>query len=130
MTSTLHSPSKVACLCKIGVPTIDKKTGAKFYYLRYVLHDWPDEKCRSILKTIVNAMDDDSIILIDEMVLPDQGVNWQVAQIDLTMLVAHAAMERTETQWSNLFDSVGLTLSRRDTYTPAVYEAVTALVRK
>ncbi|KAI4241941.1 MAG: hypothetical protein L6R42_011153, partial [Xanthoria sp. 1 TBL-2021] len=32
-------------------------TGAKIYYLRHVLHDWPDHKCQEILKHVKDAMD-------------------------------------------------------------------------
>ncbi|CAI6339052.1 unnamed protein product [Periconia digitata] len=75
-------------------------------------------------------MAEDSIILVDDMVLPDQGVTWHVAQVDITMMVAAAAMERTETQWEALYDSVGLKVVRRAVYTPGYYETVTALVKK
>ncbi|KAF2174812.1 S-adenosyl-L-methionine-dependent methyltransferase [Zopfia rhizophila CBS 207.26] len=104
--------------------------GAKFYYLRAVLHDWPDEKCRVILKNTIDASAPDSVILIDDIVTPNKGVNWQVTQIDLTMMVVCAAMERTETQWQNLFDSIGLKIVKRFVYTPSMYETVTAVVPK
>jgi demethylsterigmatocystin 6-O-methyltransferase len=53
-----------------------------------VLHDWSDEKCVAILKNIVPAMEPESQVLIDEVVLPDTGVNWQVAQMDLIMMAS------------------------------------------
>lgn len=39
------------------------------------MHDYPDEKCRIILNNTVAAMDNDSVILIDEVVLPDKGAH-------------------------------------------------------
>ncbi|KAK6392572.1 hypothetical protein LTR65_003703 [Meristemomyces frigidus] len=30
--------------------------GARLYFLRNIMHDWPDDKCRAILGNIVNAM--------------------------------------------------------------------------
>ena len=75
-------------------------------------------------------MGPDSIILVDDIVAPNQGVTWQVTQIDLTMMIAGASMERTEAQWDALFDSVGLRIHRRIVYTPGMYETVTALVHK
>lgn len=75
-------------------------------------------------------MGPDSIILVDDIVAPNQGVTWQVTQIDLTMMIAGASMERTEAQWDALFDSVGLRIHRRIVYTPGMYETVTALVPK
>lgn len=94
------------------------------------MHDWPDEKCEVILKNTIDAMAPDSVILIDDIVTPNKGVNWQVTQLDLTMMVICAAMERTESQWQNLFDSVGLKIVKRFVYTPSMYETVTAVVPK
>lgn len=59
-------------------------------------------------------MSEESVLLIDEMVFPNSGVSWQAAQFDLTMMCAHASMERTQTQWKALLDSVDLKI--RDTW--------------
>jgi demethylsterigmatocystin 6-O-methyltransferase len=83
-----------------------------------------------ILKHQIEAMAEDSIILIDDMVLPNEGVPWQVSQIDVTMMVAGASMERTVSQWNSLYDAVGLKILKQVVYTPGVHETVTALVRK
>jgi demethylsterigmatocystin 6-O-methyltransferase len=98
--------------------------------MRAVLHDWPDNECRVILRNIIDALAPDSVILIDDIVAPNKGVPWQACQIDLTMMVAGAAMERTEAQWQNLLDSVGLKVVTRLVYTLGVYETVTAVVPK
>ena len=47
--------------------------GARAYYIRNVLHDWPDEKCKLILENIKSAMTSESVVLIDEMVIPNLG---------------------------------------------------------
>lgn len=104
--------------------------GAKFYYMRAVLHDWPDEKCRIILQNIIPAMDKKSVILLDEMVLPDTDVHWHATQIDMTMMGSLAAVERTHAQWTSLLDSVGLKITNIYTYTPSIYESVMAVVCK
>ena len=75
----------------------------------------------------MDVMGPDSLILVDDIVTPNKGVNWQVSQIDLTMMVAGASMERTEQQWQELYDSVGLKIVDRAVYTPGMYETVTAL---
>ena len=79
-----------------------------------VLHALPDERCRTVLQNIKYAMSDRSVLVIDEMVFPDSGVSWRAAQFDLMMMCAHASMERTQTQWKALLDSVDLKI--RDTY--------------
>ncbi|KAI1844471.1 hypothetical protein JX266_009358 [Neoarthrinium moseri] len=96
--------------------------GAKFYYLRTVLHNHPDYKVQQILKHIKAAMASDSVLLIDEMVLPESGVNSYTTAIDLTMMSAFAAMERTEAQWRNIITDAGLSLVK--TYPYNNYESV------
>ena len=104
--------------------------GAKFYYLKTVIHNWPDHKVREILQNIIPAMSAHSVILIDEMVLPDSGVNWHATSMDLTMMALLAAVERTRTQWAELLDSVGLKIKKVHIYSPSVYEGVITVVRQ
>ena len=102
--------------------------GAKYYYIAHVLHDWPDEKCREILRNTKAAMSEDSVILIDEMTLPDVGVRSNVTSIDLEMMCAHASQERTLSQWDGLFRAEGLKCIRTWTYNPVVYESIMKVV--
>ncbi len=44
-------------------------------------------------------MNEDAVILIDDMVLPNQGVHWRTTQLDLAMMAGLAAIERIEKQW-------------------------------
>ena len=82
--------------------------GAKVYYLRTVLHDWPDAECGTILKHLRDAMAEDSVIVIDESVIPAKGASIAQMNFDITMLAAAGAMERSEGQWRELLESVGL----------------------
>ncbi|TIA10650.1 S-adenosyl-L-methionine-dependent methyltransferase [Aureobasidium pullulans] len=85
--------------------------GAGAYYMRRVMHDWPDEHCRNILRHIVDAMDEHSKLLIAEAVVPDRvdmrdpSVYW----MDLVMFT-FSGKERTAAQWKDLFESAGLEL--------------------
>ncbi|KAF4449246.1 O-methyl transferase B [Fusarium albosuccineum] len=98
--------------------------GAKFYYLRECLHNHPDHKVRQILRHIKTAMTSDSVLLLDELVLPESGANSTATSLDMTMMVAFAAMERTEAQWRNLLEDVGLRFVHMYTYNPGGYETV------
>ncbi|KAI1078166.1 S-adenosyl-L-methionine-dependent methyltransferase [Whalleya microplaca] len=98
--------------------------GAKFYHLRAVFHNHPPHKVRVLLETIKAAMKPESVLLVDEMVLPEENVNYMAASIDMTILAAFASMERTEAQWKTLFEEVGLRLVRTYTYSPLSYESV------
>ncbi|KAL8723149.1 MAG: hypothetical protein Q9225_000490 [Loekoesia sp. 1 TL-2023] len=97
---------------------------AKYYYLRTVLHDWADEKAEAILKNIVPAMGPDSQILIDEMVLPNTGVHWWSACLDLHMYAMLGALERNVDQWKSLLDKCGLKILEVRTYMPVMRNAV------
>lgn len=97
--------------------------------MRNILHDYPDEECRQILRHTMMAMGKNSKILIDEMVLPDSNVSWQATQLDLTMYCRHAAMERTQAQWQTLLGSIGLKIEKTHVYAPRSHEGVVVAVR-
>lgn len=98
--------------------------GAKFYYLRAILHDHPDYRVRQILERTKAAMSADSILLLDEMVIPDSGVSAYAASVDLTMMLATAAQERTGPQWRKVIEDSGLKLVKTYCYNPVSYETV------
>ncbi|KAL9600869.1 MAG: hypothetical protein Q9219_002911 [cf. Caloplaca sp. 3 TL-2023] len=82
--------------------------GAKVYYIRHVLHDWPDVKAAAILRNIIDAMDSESIIVIDEKILQNVGASNVSVGLDLQMMMAYAAQERSKKQWEALLATVGL----------------------
>ncbi|MCJ1329290.1 hypothetical protein MMC10_005969 [Thelotrema lepadinum] len=104
--------------------------GAKLYYFRNIFHDYPDEKCRIIVENTVEAMAKDSLILIDDMVVPDSGVHWQATNLDMQMLCSLAAIERTRSQWYELLESAGLTILKIHTYTISLQDSVIVAVPK
>ena len=104
--------------------------GARAYYLRNIMHDWPDDKCSIILQQIIKVMDQDSVILIDDMVLPNQGAHWRATQLDLAMMAGLAAMERTEKQWYSMLDAAGLKVKQIYTYTPELRDSIIVAVPK
>lgn len=104
--------------------------GARAYYMRNIMHDYADEKCRTILHNIIPAMDNDSYTLIDEMILPNLRPHWQATVVDLTMMANFAAMERSEKQWYELLDSAGLRMERIYTYTEELRNSVIVAVPK
>ncbi len=69
-------------------------------------------------------MGPESVLLIDEMILPEVGVNFMAASIDMTMLTALAGAERTEGEWRRVFKDVGLELGAVFMYNPLQYEGV------
>jgi hypothetical protein len=78
--------------------------GAKAYYMRNILHDWPDKQAKVILNSIRAAMSPESILLIDETVLPEWKVPLASAQFDFCMMAAFSSLERTEAQYTTLLE--------------------------
>lgn len=102
--------------------------GAKVYYLRLVLHDWPDAECQIILKQLREAMESDSVIVVDEQVVPAKGASKAQIDFDLTMLAAVGAMERNERQWADLFSSAELRLRNVWVYDEHLHSAIIVCV--
>lgn len=69
-------------------------------------------------------MNEDSVIIIDDMVLPEKGSPWRATQLDMTMLAALAAMERSENQWYELLDKAGLDVVKIWKYTEECNDCV------
>lgn len=53
-----------------------------------------------------------SRLLINENIIPNTGANWQATSLDIVMMVDLAAKERTERQWYQLIEPVGLKITK------------------
>lgn len=62
-------------------------------------------------------MSENSVILIDEMVLPAVGTPWRAAGLDMDMLACLAAVERSAEEWAKLIDDAGLEIVKTVQYT-------------
>ncbi|KAJ5247869.1 hypothetical protein N7468_002852 [Penicillium chermesinum] len=83
---------------------------AKAYFMRTVLHDWPDQQAEKILRRVCDAMGPNSVLLINELILPEAGVLLSSALGDIQMMGSFASLERTEAQWKQLLQNAGLEL--------------------
>lgn len=86
--------------------------GASFYYMRTILHDWPDREASMILQRIHTAMTPESTLLINEFIMPDSGAPQLPSKLDLSMMAMFSSMERTCRQWKNLLQSAGFVIVR------------------
>ncbi|KAJ2990118.1 hypothetical protein NUW58_g3112 [Xylaria curta] len=83
--------------------------GARCYYYRSILHDWPDADCITILKNTAAAMSRGySKLLLSEFVLPASNTPLYPALLDINMMALLNGMERTEAQFTKLLDAAGL----------------------
>jgi demethylsterigmatocystin 6-O-methyltransferase len=110
-------------ISKLGF-VANEHSGAKIFYMRNVIHDHPDEKALVILRNIKDALGPDSVILIDDMVVPNSGAHWHATQLDITMMSVLASLERTEEQWYALMEKAGLKINKIYTYTTSLRDSI------
>ena len=70
------------------------------------------------------AFASDSVLLIDDMVVPNKGAHWQTTQLDLQMMTSLASLERTRDQWYDLIAKAGLKIVKMYTYTTSLQDAI------
>lgn len=102
----------VADRCKlVGGSFFDGVTaGADLYVLKFILHDWPDEKCVLLLQNCRQAMTEGGRVLIVEHVIPEDGGPHIAKFMDINMLVNTEGRERTRREFEQLLASAGLQL--------------------
>lgn len=99
-------------------------SGARYYYLRTILHNWDDDRSVEILRNLVPALGPNSQILIDEMVVPNTKAHiWPSVQ-DLLMMMTFGARERTLDDWTELLGRAGLKIVDIKTYAPVMRTSI------
>lgn len=96
-----------------------------------IIHDWSDEQATKILKGTARAMKNDySVLLIQDMVLPDTGATLRGSTQDVLMMMFPAGIERTKTQWQKLLIAAGLELRKVWTDEKAAEPVLEATLKK
>lgn len=87
--------------------------GGDAYILKYIIHDWDDERAIAILKQCHKVMPANGKILVAEQVIPPGNEPFSGKFLDLTMLViTSGGRERTEAEYRALFEKAGFKLTR------------------
>lgn len=98
--------------------------GARAYFMRAVLHDWPDVDCHTILTHLHKVMIPGySKLLVDDRIVASKNVDLMTATSDIIMMVNLDAKERTEEDWRGLFEGAGFKLIKIWYGTRCVLEA-------
>ncbi|KAF8849910.1 sterigmatocystin 8-O-methyltransferase [Acephala macrosclerotiorum] len=83
--------------------------GARTYFMANIMHNWPDADCKKILGNVANVMVKGySKLLLSDHILPSTGCSLPSFGRDIGMLSLHGGVERSESQWASLLESVGL----------------------
>jgi SAM-dependent methyltransferase len=80
------------------------------YILKFVLHDWPEDRAVEILANCARAMDGDGRLLIAELLVPEDSSPSYARIDDLNMFVLTGGRARTEAEFRTLLDRAGLRL--------------------
>jgi hypothetical protein len=86
--------------------------GADAYLMKYILHDWDDEKCLRILGNCRDAMAEGGRVLVVEHVIPKGNGAYWGKLLDVNMLALTGGQERTREEFRELFARAGLKLAR------------------
>ncbi len=82
------------------------------YVLKSILHDWPDDRCVEILRSVHRAAAPDARVLLVEMVMPDEPGPSPVTLMDMNMLVMLSGRERTAREFGELLAQSGFAVER------------------
>lgn len=112
-------------------PFSGDSSGAQVYYLRNVLQNLSDEQCLIVLRHIADAMSDDSVLLIDEPVMPKCGANQHATYIDLVTMCLFGSKKRIMSQWSELVANAdnGLMIRRTIEYCSEYHSNIIEVVK-
>ena len=87
--------------------------GGDAYILKYIIHDWDDERAIAILKQCHKVMPANGKILVAEQVIPPGNEPFMGKLLDLQMLAMNSGgRERTEAEYRALFEKAGFKLTR------------------
>jgi hypothetical protein len=84
--------------------------GADAIVLSWILHDWSDSQCRTILRNCFEALPPGGVLLVSELVLQEDGTQRPFGNImNMHMLIAcdPGARERTEAEYRGLLEANG-----------------------
>ena len=92
---------------KVGGDFFESVPPADLYLLKWILHDWNDEECITILRNCRKAMAPGGRVAIFELVLGEVGATELAPLMDLNMLVMLTGRERSLGEYNDLLTQAG-----------------------
>jgi hypothetical protein len=86
--------------------------GGNAYILKWIIHDWNDEKAIRILRNCRNQMPENAKLILIDCVVPETDEPDFSKFIDLNMLVMTGGKERTAKEFDELLSAAGFKLLR------------------
>lgn len=106
--------SGVADRCELVAGDLFKSVpeGGDTLVMKWIIHDWNDEQCVTIMKNCHRALPENGNLILIEAVVPTTSEPHFSKFIDLNMLVMTGGRERTEEEFRQLYDASGFQLTR------------------
>jgi O-methyltransferase domain len=86
--------------------------GGDLYTMKWILHDFADDKAGAILRNVRAAMPATAKLLLIEAIVPEDGDALMGHMMDMNMLVMCGGRERTAAHWRELLAVNGFGLNR------------------
>ena len=86
--------------------------GGDAYIMKWIIHDWDDQKSNTILRNIRNQIPANGRLILIDSVVPETNEPHFSKFIDLNMLVMTGGKERTEKEFQELLAAAGFRLLR------------------
>jgi hypothetical protein len=86
--------------------------GGEAYVMKWIIHDWDDEKSNTILRNIRSRTQPNTKLILVDCVVPETDKPHFSKFIDLNMLVMTGGKERTEQEFAQLLAAAGFKLLR------------------
>jgi len=84
--------------------------GGDAYVMKWIIHDWEDEKAVTILKNCRAQMKPDARLIIVDCVVPEGNEPHFAKTFDLNMMVMTGGKERTAAEFEKLVSAAGFKL--------------------
>ncbi|CAJ2675629.1 unnamed protein product [Trifolium pratense] len=106
-----HAPSYPG-VEHIGGDMFESVPNGDAIFMKWILHDWSDERCLKLMKNCYDAIPDDGKVIVLEALLPIMPKNeaaWKsISQMDIVMMnLVPAGKERTEQEFMDLATKAG-----------------------
>ncbi len=99
------------CRLEAGSFFVSVPAGADVYMMKYIVHDWDDERAVIILSNCRAAMNKNGRILVIDSVIPPGNEPGYVKLLDIEMLII-GGRERTKADFADIFRKSRLKLTR------------------
>jgi SAM-dependent methyltransferase len=86
--------------------------GGDAYIMKWIIHDWEDQKAITILKNCRQHMQPNGRLIIVDCVVPENDAPDFSKPFDLNMMVMTGGKERTRAEFEQLFEASGFKLLR------------------